>query len=106
MLRQTIGALAGDDDRAARPDNLRRGTDALDRLVEVLVERIDTVGSEHQVVRSRNRGHGGRAGEGAARVMALEQVTGENGRNRVVAIEGDVQVESDADRRGDVAHGV
>ncbi len=42
-VRQPVRALGGGDDRAALGDDLVGGRDALDRLVEVLVERVAAV---------------------------------------------------------------
>src|SRR5207302_2446199 len=104
--RQAVGALARNNDGAARFDDLGRGTHPLHALIQILVKRIATVGRDDHVVQGLDTNHGGRARKGAAGRVAGKQLTAEDIGDRVVAIECYIKVEGDAGQSGDFSHSI
>ena len=85
--------LAGgghDDDPAVAHDPLGR-RHALDRLVEVAVERVPAVGRDHEVEGRADLAHRRRLHVGAGGVVAVGQRAGEDGGHRRRPVDGDVE---------------
>ena len=104
VRREAVAALGRAHDRAARAHDLRGGRHALDRLVEVLVEREAGVGRQHDVERARHRAHRGLPHDGAGRLVHREQLAAEGVRDALLTVQHDVEREVRARRGGDRAH--
>ena len=110
MLREAVSAFGRADDGSAGPHDLVGRGHPLDRLVQVLVERIARAGGEHDVEPAVHRLHGDLLGERGRRLVHREQVAAEGLDDRLVGVEHHVQGERDpgglADRADVVVDGV
>ena len=105
VLGEAVAALGRAHDRPARAHDLRGGRHALDRLVEVLVERKAGVRGE----RRRRRAAGTariavRRTSAQARLVHREQLAAEGLRDPLLAVQHDVEREVRARGSRDRAH--
>jgi hypothetical protein len=106
VLGEPVGALAGEHDAAALPDDLRGRAQAFNALVQVLIQRPAAVGGHDHVVGRLHADHRRLVGEAAAGPVAGKQLAGEDVGDRVPPVQGDVEVEGDPSPTGDRAHPV
>jgi hypothetical protein len=87
VLGKAVTALRRADDGSAGPHDLIGRRHPLDRLVQVLVERIARAGGEHDIEPAVHRLHGDVLGERGRRLVHREQVTAEGLDDRLVGVE-------------------
>ena len=104
VLREAVGAARGDDDGASGLDDLVGRAQALDRLVEVEVERVAGIRRDDDVEGAGDGDHGRALDEGAAGVVGPVEIAGEDAGHGLVAVEGHVEEERAAGLAGDLAH--
>ena len=93
MFGDAIPALGRDDDCTTWTDDLRGGAHAFDRLVEVQIQRVARIGSDHDVEWLADWDHSGLAHELAAGRVRQVDVTGKHAGNGFLTVEGDVEQE-------------
>jgi hypothetical protein len=98
---EAVAALGGADDRAALLDDRGRRGHALDRLVEVLVERVAGVARDHDVEGLGHRAHGRGARRGARGRVHGPQLARERRDDALLAVEDHVEREVGRARGGD-----
>ena len=88
------------------PHDLGRRGHPLDRLVEVLVERIPAVGGDHEVEWRGDRPHGVDPGRRAGVRVHRQDRPGERPGDPLLVVQQDIEGEVDPGRRGDRPDGI